>query len=665
MKSLVITEKSNQAKNVLSAVGNQYGEVLAAQGHLLELQEPEDVNSAWTWAEWDFELLRPESGFFKTQIPRKAPDNIKRKIAAIGDALKTADRVIIATDDDVEGQVIGQELVEFFDFKGEVLRATFNEEDDKSLQKAFSNLRPNEEFQHIYSAGIARQQSDQIYNLILTRVASKSIKPPEIQGALGIGRVKTATLGMICKRENEITGFTPVNYYQIVASVTASDGTILLRHDPEKYGNKEKLLSEDQAQQIVLDAENWNGLISVSGEEKRKGPPKFFGLPQLQALFGSRKGWAAEKTLSVLQSLYDVHKIISYPRADAQYVGETQVGHVPAILQGLATIDGFSDRVPDSPEVRTGKKGHYYDKGLAGSSHHAIIPNMNSMDGVAEIYKRLSEDERAVFDIIANNFIAAMWPDWIYNQTVVVAEISGREFRAVGNVTTSLGWKTVNADTAGDEDEEKDEDAATLPNVSDGENVLVASASTERKTTKPPARFNQGSIITAMKNAWQFVEDADLKEQLKSSEGIGTNATRGTIIEGLFRQGQIELNKKHIVATAAGMLVYKTLREVTPALVDPGTSAAWGILFADVRKGERSMESVVDEISANAVKLMDILKSNKNGTVNAPSEKMLVAARRCAERAGIDLPEGADSNFQACKAFLDTHMKKKLLSAIT
>lgn len=661
MSTIIITEKTLQAQDLHAAIGNRYGRILPAQGHLLDLEEPEDVNSAWDWKSWDFELLRPPSGLYRTMPLRNGSDTERSKLKAIGEALKTASRVILATDCDVEGQVIGQELLEYFGFKGEVLRAIFNATDEKAFRQAFADLRPNREFQNMYDAGEARRQADQIFNFTLTRAASKSIKPADIEGALGIGRVKTATLGMICRRELEIRDFKAVDYFQIVASCRGQGGTFDLRHDPERYGDKVKLTDGQAAQTIVDETRGYQGPVSVTKEAKRRGPPKLFSLAEIQAKCGSRFGWTADKTLGIAQALYETHKILTYPRAEAQYLPDNHADDVDAILQALGTIEPYRNLVPGQTKIRTGKSGHFSTAALEGASHHAIVPNVNVMDRAAEIYGQLNDDERTVFDMVAKQYLAAVSPDWEFDQTVVTADIEGREFRAVGNVTTAAGWKAVFAgEPETDDDKEGDkEDSADLPQIAHGEAVSVLGASLDGKTTKPPSRFNQGSIIKAMKQAWKFVDDPELKEQLRDSEGIGTSATRAGIVEGLFLQNQVRMQGKTIVPTDGGLQVYRLLKEYAPALVDAGTSARWGLMLKEVEKGSRSLVDVVDEISKAAVELMETLRSQRPDGFDdggKPTPKMVTAAKKCAERQAVDLPDGCLTSFVVCKAFLDEHL---------
>lgn len=655
MTTIVITEKTSQAKDVQAAVGSQFGEVYPAQGHLLTLQMPEDVKAHWDWKNWDFELLRPDDGFWKTKIDPKAPDNVKRKLSQIEAALKTADTVIIATDCDREGEGIGREITDYFKFTGTIQRAMFTATDPKTLQKAFNNLRPAADYEDIYQSFIARQQGDQIYNLTLTRSATKSVKPAKIEGALGIGRVKTPTLGILCQREKEIENFKVSDYFEIRATATVSAGTFEVRHDPERYGDKTKLLSKSDAESIVTLAANYNGPISLVTENKRRGPPKLLDLPQMQKICGSRFGWKADKTLEIAQALYDTHKVLTYPRAEAKYLTENHIDEVPDVLAGLGTLDTYKDLVPTAPEIRKGRSGHFCDKCLEGVSHHAVIPNVAVMDRVLDILPNLSEDEKILFDLVTRHYIAAVSQDWTYDQTIVSIDVSGKEFKATGNVTLDHGWKSVLSET----DDKKEESNIDLPAMADGEDSDLSGASVDAKKTKPPSRFNEGSLIAAMQDAWKFVEDGPLKERLKEAKGIGTPATRGEVIEGLHLQKQIMDSGKHVVPTAAGMEVYELLLGCAPDLVDPGNTAKFELLLDAIATGETTAIDVVDQISSEAEKLMQVLLSKRPAAATQPSEKQIAFAKKLAVEQSKELPENCETDRGVCSSFIESCMKDK------
>ncbi|HVI37357.1 MAG TPA: DNA topoisomerase, partial [Gaiellales bacterium] len=388
---MIIAEKGSQARDIRAAIGDRHGQVLPAEGHLLRLAEPEEVDPAWQ--KWSFALLKPE-GLYPTRLDRSG--NKAAKLEAIRRALKSASRVIIATDCDREGQLIGQEILEHFRFKGEVLRAMFTAQDPTTLRQAFANLKPNAAYRHLYAAAVARQQADQIFNLSLTRAATKALVPAGARGVIGIGRVKTPTLAIVCRRELEIRDFKPEDYFEVAATATVAGGTFQLRHAPPPA---KRIKSRPQAEAIAAAAEGFRGPLSVKVEARRQAPPRLFDLPALQKTCGQRWGWTAEKTLAIAQELYDGEgkKLITYPRAEARYLAENQIGDVAVILAALLRLRGFAALDISAPVIRRGKSGHFHDKGLEGVSHHAVVPNVNVVADVEARIARLSDDEKRLF----------------------------------------------------------------------------------------------------------------------------------------------------------------------------------------------------------------------------------------------------------------------------
>ena len=245
---IVITEKSSQAKDVRAAVGSRYGDILAAEGHLLDLLEPEDVVPAWK--RWSPILLRPE-GLYGTRPAEGG--NKAAKLRAIREALRTAKRVWLATDCDREGQLIGQEILEHYEYRGQVMRVLFTAQDSQTIRDAFGRAKPNSEYARLYAAAVARRQADQIYNLSLTRTATVILG----QGArrvIGVGRVKTPTLAIVCKRELEIRNFVPLAYFEIVATAKVAGGQFQMRHAPQ-----ERIVRREIAQDVVKAARRLRG----------------------------------------------------------------------------------------------------------------------------------------------------------------------------------------------------------------------------------------------------------------------------------------------------------------------------------------------------------------------------------------------------------------------
>src|ERR1700729_475708 len=257
---IVITEKTSQAKDVRAAIGSRYGDVLPAEGHLFDLLEPEDVVPAWK--RWSPILLRPE-GLYGTRPAEGG--NKAAKLRAIREALRTAKRVWLATDCDREGQLIGQEILEHYEYRGQVMRVLFTAQDSQTIRDAFGRAKPNSEYARLYAAAVARRQADQIYNLSLTRTATV-ILGRGARGVIGVGRVKTPTLAIVCKRELEIRNFVPRAYFEVVATAIASGGQFQMRHAPQ-----ERIVRREVAQAVVEAARDFEGALGVRVEDKRQG----------------------------------------------------------------------------------------------------------------------------------------------------------------------------------------------------------------------------------------------------------------------------------------------------------------------------------------------------------------------------------------------------------
>ena len=594
---IIITEKSSQARDVRAALGNRYGAILPAEGHLITLLEPEEVNP--DWKRWSAVLLRPD-GLYGTKPA--SGGNKASKLKAIRAALRSARRVWLATDCDREGQLIGQEILEHCHFRGEVMRVMFTAQDPKTIRDAFAAAKPNAAYQNLHSAAVARQQSDQIYNLSLTRTATVLLGRGQ-RAVIGVGRVKTPTLAIVCRRELEIRAFRPQTYFEVVALARVASGTFQMRHAPP-----EKILKQEDAAAIAARADGFTGPLSVKVEEKRQAPPRLHDLPTLQKLCGSRFGWSAARTLEVAQELYDGEgkKLITYPRAESRYLPENLIQDVPKIVAALTGGKMFrSLPMPPQPVIRRGKSGHFWDKGLEGVSHHAIIPNVNTAGDLRAIWPRLSADERRLFTVIARSYLAALMPDFRYRQTTALLDVHGHAFRAVGRQPIEIGWRAAFGEDAERED---DEDGQMLPPLRNGEPASLSDPKVETKETKPPPRYNEGTLIEAMANAWRFVENPEHRERLKEAKGIGTPATRAEIIQGLKRQEFLVASGKNIVPTERGLVLFDVLGKADQALVDPAVTAKLEFLLDEVLYGRRRAEEAIDAVCGQASRIIGRLR---------------------------------------------------------
>ncbi|PWC98361.1 DNA topoisomerase [Azospirillum sp. TSO5] len=639
MATLIITEKSSQAKDLRAALGDRYGRILPAEGHLLRLAEPDEVDPAWK--RWSPTLLKPD-GLFPTRPDQGG--NKAAKLQAITAALRACDEVILATDCDREGQLIGQEILEHVGYRGKVRRALFTAQDPKTLRDAFAQLKPNDSMRPLYEAAVARQQADQIYNLSLTRTATKTLLAPGTRGVIGIGRVKTPTLAIVCLRELEIRNFKPEDYFEIVATATVAEGSFLMRHAPAP---KDRIKDRAAAEAIARAADNHRSPLTVTVEEKRQAPPKLYDLPSLQKTCGQRWGWTADRTLAVAQELYDGEgkKLITYPRAEARYLSENQIADAPAIVGALTRLRGFAHLDIARPVIRKGKSGHFCDKALEGVSHHAVIPNVNVLDDLESRLVRLTDDEKRLFALICRSYLAAVMPDYEYRQTSVtmpvpVPSAEGSKpvaFRAVGRIPLKLGWKAAfgsaeSDDRSGGKPEEEAEQ--TLPPLTDGESATLSDPKVEAKRTQAPPRYNEGTLVDAMQNAWRFVEDPALRDRLKEAKGIGTPATRAEVIKGLRKQNLLGADGKWLVPTPAGLHLFETLRAAAPTLVDPGTTALWEMKLDEVVTGRADFRRVIDAIASEADRLIGALVGQRGTALDLglPAAKVRFARRGTAGR---------------------------------
>jgi len=603
----VITEKTSQARDVRAAVGGRYGAVLPAEGHLIDLLEPEDVVPAWK--RWTATLLRPD-GLYGTRPATGG--NKASKLRAIREALRTARRVWLATDCDREGQLIGQEILEHFGFKGEVQRVMFTAQDPQTIRDAFTQARPNRDYARLYAAAVARRQADQIYNLSLTRTATVTLSGGA-RTVIGVGRVKTPTLAIVCRRELEIRHFVPQAYFEVVATAAVEAGQLRMRHAPEP-----RLLKRADAEAVAGLAQGFAGPLAVKMEDKRQGPPRLHDLPGLQRLCGSRFGWSAAKTLEVAQELYDGQgkKVITYPRAETRYLPESLIPDAPGIAAGLRAGQTFGQiTMPEPLVIRRGAGGTFYDKGLAGVSHHAVIPNANTVGDLKAIWPRLSGDERRLFDVVARSYLAALMPDYRYRQTTATLDVHGHVFLASGRQPIEAGWRAAFPDWR--PAEERGEDAQPLPVLRHGETARVTEAAVEDKETRPPPRYNEGTLVEAMQNAWRFVADGPLRDRLREAKGIGTPATRAEVIRGLKAQDLLALDGKHIVPTERGFALFGVLERADPALVDPGVTAQLELLLDDVLVGTQELAGAVDAVCAQALRIIGRL-TNGAGVQTLP-----------------------------------------------
>ena len=283
--------------------------------------------------------------------------------------------------------------------------------------------------------------------------------------------------------------------------------------------------------------------------------------------------------------------------------------------------------MPDTPVIRRGAQGAFSDRGLAGASHHAVIPNVNTVETLSTVWPRLSADERLLFDVIARSYLAALMPDFRYRQTTATLDVEGHVFRAAGRQPVELGWRA--AFPNWQPSDERGDEAQLLPMLRDGKAAALRNPVIEDKETRPPPRYNEGTLIDAMQNAWRFVDNEPLRDRLKEAKGIGTPATRAEIIRGLKTQEFLTIDGKNIVPTERGLTLHGLLERADPALVDPGMTAQMEMLLDDVLVGRQDMVGAIDAVCDQASRIIGRLTASP------------AAARE--RRDGLNQGETADS----------------------
>ena len=646
---------------------------------MLRLQLPDEVDA--NWKKWTTDLLWPGKPY--SHIPDNSGGKAD-KLKAIGAALKSVNTVIVATDPDREGDVIAATVLRHFGFRGTVKRAIFAATDPETIQASFAALRPGSEFAGSIDSGICRAQADQTMNLSLTRAVTV-LHSRERGRVIGVGRVKTPTLALVARRTREVLNFRARTYFELTATATDPGGlTVVLRHAPPVEA---RLFDQGEAERRQKLATGWKGPVGVTKAAKKEGPPLLPDLPTLQVAMG-RRGWTADRTLDVAQSLYDQPLgLLTYPRSALRYLPETQIANAGSIVAAVAAVLSVPAGVmPAEPVIRRGnKRATYYDAGLAGENHHAIVPNANAMAKLASVWPSLTDDQRELFTVVARMYLASHAEDHAFDETVMLVAVpDGRkkiEFRTSGRVVTRPGWRAIFEPDDGDdkEGEAADKPAGLLPAIADGAAVVLAPVDLRKAETRPPPLFNDGTLIQAMVEAWRHIADGDpRRDRLKEAKGIGTPATRDEIIKGLKEQkliaygsiskgksGQMEISPKGktLIATPEGLDLIDLLSQHIPAITDPATTADWELKFDAIAQGKTKWLDVLSEFVFATAGYLDILRDTADPAAAAaarddarpPSPAMVKAAETIARVKSVPLPPDALKSFAACKAFLDAH----------
>lgn len=651
-----ICEKKDQAENLAPLLGNAQrgrhcfdtadGKVVYASGHLIGDPEPAQLNPVWE--KWSMETLPIIPQKWRKTAP--ANDYYKALLSAIGDALKGATEVVIASDPGAEGEAIVRELLEHFKYRGAIKRLWYNAVDEVSIRKAIIRLKDGSETIGLYHAALARGRSDYIFGKTLSRAYTLLARSGGDRATRHVGRVKTPTLALVVKRDMQIATFVSQTYYELELEATSGGQVVTLTHAPAKDS---RIFDRAQAEQMARAASGATGSLSVVQEERKQAPRPLFNLSKLQKYASSKWGWDVDKTLEVAQSLYD-KGLTTYPRTAGVYLPDEQVPSIPAVLQILGQIGPLAPHVSkliiNGHEVRP---TIFNSAKLEGEEHHAIVPNP---EGVAPDPKTLSDDERALYMVIAQRYVAALLPDYRYSKTTVVLEAAGIPFAAVGRTPIDRGWRSVY--NGEDPDSENEESGVTLPPLKHGAPAIAGDVSLEPKKTQPPSRYTQGDLVMDMEQIAKYATDPAIKARLRETSGIGTQATRAAIIAALIAEGYLAKQGKFVVSTAVGQQHINS--EVHPSLADPSLTALWEDQLADMRAqaaNAMTTDTFVGQVGGMVGTIVDSLRERvaHQAATRPPSPAQAEYMTKIAAELGVEVPADARQFFGAAKAFIDQY----------
>jgi len=589
--TLYLCEKPDQGRNIAKALGGGRKadggiagtgwSVTWGFGHLLTPYMPHDYDEDLKRWEWDPLPIVPGKFLFKAKdgMAKKQINNIRK-------FMKDAGEIVISTDADREGELIAYEILNELKWNGPTKRLWLSDLTLPAVQKALSSLRDASETKPLYWAAMARTYADWIVGMNMSRAATLKLAAPGSK-PMSVGRVQTPVLAMIVDLERKIVNFKPEDYFEITAIVKASSGSVKMRYAPPA---EKRIKDEAQARALLAKVQGATGPLSVKTEAKKQAPPPLLDLNALQQECNSRFGWSADKSLKVMQALYETHHALTYPRTDCQVLPEEHKANIPTIAAHLARVPELSHLLSSQAQVEmagSARGSVYNDKKV--TAHHAIVPTNQATD-----VSKLSADEKKLYVLVSRHWLAAHMPDMEYLQTSIGMDANGVPLKAGGRQITLPGWKQafqspsgIEEDAADDEAQDTDDEAnASLPPLKNGETGTVSSSQLDKKKTKPPQRFTEKSLLQAMKNVAAYVEDSGAKKKLKETSGIGTPATRANVIETLKARDYIRIKKRQITPTETAFVLIDAMRATAPGYADPAMTAQWEDVLEMISKAE-------------------------------------------------------------------------------
>lgn len=599
MKSLVIAEKPSVARDIARVLkcsrkingaieGSQYI-VTWALGHLVTLADPEGYDKKYR--EWKMEHL--------PMIPQKMELVVIKQTAKQYNAVKTqlfrkdVSEIIIATDAGREGELVARWILEKAGCHKPIKRLWISSVTDKAIREGFAHLQDGRNYNNLYAAAVSRAEADWLVGINATRALTC-----KYNAQLSCGRVQTPTLAMIAKREEEIRTFKPEEYY----GITCTAGSITWTWQDARSGGY-RSFSKERIRNIMNSIEKHSLEIQQADKTAKKTyAPGLYDLTELQRDANRRFGFSAKETLNIMQRLYENHKVLTYPRTDSRYIGSDIVPTLKERLKacGVGPYKKLTGPLIMKP-IKTNKS--FVDDRKV-SDHHAIIPTEQFVQ-----LEHMTSEERKIYDLVVRRFISVLYPPFEYEQTSLKASVKGESFAAKGKTILSSGWKEVYEASSEDDDTETDSlKDQTLPSMKKGEKYPIDHINLTTGKTKPPAYFNEATLLSAMENPVKYMESHDAKaaKTLGETGGLGTVATRADIIEKLFHSFLMEKRGQEIHITSKA----RQLLELVPEdLKKPELTADWEMKLGKIAKGTLKKNVFLHDIEGYTQELISQIRT--------------------------------------------------------
>ncbi len=603
-----IAEKPSVAKDIARIIGantskegymegNGY-QVTWTFGHLCTLKEPDDYTPLWKrWSLASLPMIPPRFG-----IKLIEDAGIKKQFAVIERLMQHADSIVNCGDAGQEGELIQRWVMQKAGAKCPVSRLWISSMTDEAIREGFNNLKPQDDYQPLYMAGLSRAIGDWILGMNATRLYT--LKYGQNKQVLSIGRVQTPTLALIVNRQKEIDGFKPEPYW-VLATVY---------RDTTFTATKGKFTSKEEGEEAfkLIEGKPFN-VVDVQKKRGTEAPPKLYDLTSLQVDCNKKFSMSADMTLKIIQGLYE-RKLTTYPRVDTQYLSDDVYPKCAGILNGIRGYGQLTQTLRGKP-LKKSKK--VFDTSKV-TDHHAIIPT-----GVPA--QNLSDMERNVYDLITRRFISVFYPDCKFATTTVAGRVDEIEFKVSGKVILEPGWRDVYSKDADNEadnalEQKASDEERTLPDFKVGESGPHAPTLSEKYTT-PPKFYTEATLLRAMETAGKFVDNEELRAALKEN-GIGRPSSRAGIIETLFKRHYIRRERKNLVATATGIELIDLIKE--ELLKSCELTGIWEKKLRDIEHRKYNPAQFVEELKAQIGTIVhDVLADNENRRVTVLTDEDL------------------------------------------